>query len=187
MQLAQRIDLRGENSSWSVAIAPPSDHEQALEALRVNLESILLKPSRILKIRQESFDTLRTQLHTPGDDVVILDVPESSEPSVFRVLDVSRSALERQGPVILWMSLPTTANFVSHAPNIKSFVGSSIYAITDDGSLMTEAQRRQRLDLLRGHFGLRDEEIIRMATEHKLPPQPAFAEWLILIGRGDLL
>jgi len=45
----------------------------------------------------------------------------------------------------------------------------------------------ERLAILRNAHRLTDEQVIRMAEEGTLPREPSFAEWLLLIGRGDLL
>jgi tRNA(His) 5'-end guanylyltransferase len=60
---------------------------------------------------------------------------------------------------------------------------------------LSDRDREQRLQALRYHFGLSDEEMIRqfeagILVDPREPdggPGPHAAEWLILIGRGDLL
>ncbi|HEX2686676.1 MAG TPA: hypothetical protein VHN14_08660, partial [Kofleriaceae bacterium] len=47
--------------------------------------------------------------------------------------------------------------------------------------------KEERLRSLRDHFKLSDADVLEMAQRRALPDNVAFAEWLILLGRGDLL
>jgi hypothetical protein len=52
---------------------------------------------------------------------------------------------------------------------------------------MTEEERQRRLADLAAHYKLDNEQVIRLAEARTLPPDPEFVEWLVLLGRGDLL
>lgn len=45
----------------------------------------------------------------------------------------------------------------------------------------------QRLDSLREWSGKTDAMVIAEATDHTMPRDPQYAEWLVLLGRSDLL
>ena len=45
----------------------------------------------------------------------------------------------------------------------------------------------ERLESLRQWSGMTDEEVITRAEQGTLPGDPPYAEWLVLLGRGDLL
>jgi hypothetical protein len=98
-----------------------------------------------------------------------------------------RSALERKGPVILWLASEDIANLANFAPNIRSLIGGSIFVVGPDGGIMTETERQQRLKELSEHFGFSGDEAVRKAEARELPHEPEFVEWLVLLGRGDLL
>jgi hypothetical protein len=85
------------------------------------------------------------------------------------------------------VSMQTLLVFLASAPNTKSFIGPSIFAVGADGSLMSEDEREQRLANFRHHFHLSDDAVAKLATEGSLPTDPAYAEWLVLMGRSDLL
>ena len=79
------------------------------------------------------------------------------------------------------------ANLANFAPNIRSLVGSDYFLAGPDGGIMTEAERQERLKDLSEHFGFSGEEAVRKAQVGELPHEPEYAEWLVLLGRGDLL
>ncbi len=108
-------------------------------------------------------------------------------PEKWRLLDIMRSALERKGPAILWLASDDIANLANLAPNIRSLIGASIFVAGPDGGIMTETERQQRLKELSEHFGLTGEEVVRRAESRELPNEPEFVEWLVLLGRGDLV
>ena len=62
---------------------------------------------------------------------------------------------------------------------------------TDNRSRLTEDEREQRLRVIREFFGITDEQFVRMVESgeelhpHRLKDEAA--EWLVLLGRGDLL
>jgi hypothetical protein len=105
----------------------------------------------------------------------------------WRALDINRSGLARRGPVILWLSNAGVAALCRHAPNIKSFVGGSIIALSHHGAAMTPQERRERVADLESHYAMSSDEVTRMAKSGRLPGDPEFVEWLILLGRGDLV
>jgi hypothetical protein len=98
-----------------------------------------------------------------------------------------RSALERTGPVVLWVAPDALARLTELAPNIRSFIGSSVFIAGPEPGIMTNNERETRLEELRQYYQISDQEIVRRAQAHELPPEPHFVEWLVLLGRGDLV
>ena len=45
----------------------------------------------------------------------------------------------------------------------------------------------ERLEALRSHYGLTDEQVLERAQAKTLDWEPQVAEWLVLLGRGDLI
>jgi len=110
-------------------------------------------------------------------------------------LDRARSRLERrslQGSevdssiVVLILSAEAFAALQASAPNIASWIGGSVFALERDEKLSATA-REARLEELRRWGIMTDEEVVRHATAGTLPTDPYFAEWLVLLDRGDLL
>jgi hypothetical protein len=185
-EIARRLEIRGD-TGWLVVLSPAADPTAALEQLQTELQSILQKPARVIPLEPSTFEELRESLHQPGGDTVILSGGTGLTPEKWRSLDIVRSALERSGPVILWLAPNDIANLANLAPNIRSLIGGSIFVVGPDGGMMTEKERRERLKELSEHFGFSDDEAVRKAEARELPHEPEFVEWLVLLGRGDLL
>ena len=76
---------------------------------------------------------------------------------------------------------------VRYAPNLASFIGGNVFAIGQDDGLLSEAEIAERLSQYRQHYAMTDKELIEKASKRQLPWEPEFAEWLALLGRGDLI
>jgi len=85
------------------------------------------------------------------------------------------------------MAPDAVGRLTEFAPNIRSFIGSSIFLAGPEPGIMTDKERESRLEELRQHYQLSDQEIVRRAEAKELPPEPHFVEWLVLVGRGDLV
>ncbi len=186
VEIARRLDLRGKHA-WLAVLVPPTDPGIALDGLRAELSSLLQGPTRVLSLRDSSFEQLRESLHQPDDDIVILSADADLGPEKWSSLDVMRSSLERSGPVILWIPPDALPGISEFAPNIRSFIGPSIFNVGAEGGMMTQAERQSTLKELGQHYELSNEEVIRRAESKELSPEPHFVEWLVLLGRGDLV
>ncbi len=185
-EIARRLEMRGGNA-WLAVLSPPADPSVALEQLQIELQSILQMPARLIPLETSTFESLRESLHQPGDDAVVLSGGAGLTAAKWSSLDIMRSALERTGPVILWLDSDDIANLVEFAPNIRSFIGASIFVAGPDGGIMTDSERRERLQELEQRYALTDKEVVRKAEAKELPLEPEFVEWLVLLGRGDLV
>jgi len=72
------------------------------------------------------------------------------------------------------------------APNLASWLGAEVFAYAGDGADV-EATRVQRLAALWAWASRSDAEVVRAAEEGTLPRDREYAEWLVLLGRSDLL
>jgi len=185
-EIARRLEIRGDGA-WIVVLKPAQETEPALEAFEDELYVCLGGPVRFLDAGQLPVADLREQLHTPPDDVVVLGGLDNFNEERWTALDINRDGMARQGALVLWLSPAGAQALCRHAPNIRSFIGGSIFPLGPDGGIMPEAERRQRLADLAAHYKLDNEQVIQLAEDRKLPPDPEFAEWLVLLGRGDLL
>jgi hypothetical protein len=119
----------------------------------------------------------------PGD-VALLPLPQDILAPVARELDYARDRL-RDGPAGVIITTDTGVRILAaEAPSFWSWVGPRIWTVDRTaGQLDPEA----RLASLRQGTGWTDAAVIERAEERTLPPDPVFAEWLVLLGRGDLL
>lgn len=186
-EIARRLELRGTPSfAWIVVISPEIVGDQIQEFTK-EVKLVLDASTRIFNAFPFDFDNLRNAVHAPNHDVLVVVGLEHLGKDEWGVLDVNRSALERPGPLILWLPISSVGALNANAPNIRSFIGGSIFALSDEGSFMTEQERANRIEELSASYNLSSKAVVEMAQRGTLPAEPDFAEWLVLLGRGDLL
>ena len=95
--------------------------------------------------------------------------------------------IERLRPALLVLSRRSASLLTRFAPNLASLLGGDLWIWHADASALSEADKQIRLDRLRAWSGLCDDEVVAQAKQKVLPTEPQFAEWLVLLGRGDLL
>ena len=118
-------------------------------------------------------------------DVLLIGAEAFTETD-WRLLDRRRSEFAREGVTVVLTSPGSFAVLMRVAPNLASWLGGSVFTYEDIDALAVE-QREPRLASLRSWSGKTDEEVLRAAEEGRLPRDPEYAEWLVLLGRGDLL
>lgn len=186
--LVRGIALLGaESFHWGVLIRPDTGTENDLDPLLEELQTQLGVPLRVIEAAGRSVENLLQMLRDPPDDVVLVKGLDLWSEGEFKSLDVMRSALGRPGVVLLWMRLSGLVRLFQRAPNLRSWIGGNVSRVDEDRGFMTSEERRVRLETLSQHFGLTDEEVVARAEKKSLPPDPEFVEWLILLGRADLV
>ncbi len=186
-EIARRLELRGTPSfAWIVVISTEIAGNQ-IEEFTKEVGLVLDAPTRVFNVSPFNFDNFRSAVHSPNNDILVLIGLEHLGKEQWGVLDVNRSALERPGALILWLPITSIGDLNANAPNIRSFIGGSIFALSEEGSFMTEEERANRIEELSASYNLSSEAIVEMARRRTLPAEPDFAEWLVLLGRGDLL
>lgn len=119
------------------------------------------------------------------EDALLVEA-EAFQEEDWRLLDRRRSDLARDGVTVFLIDASSLEALMRGAPNLASWMGGNAFAreaeeASDDG------WRSQRLDALRAWSGLTDEAMLAEAAAGTLPRDPEYAEWLVLLGRGDLL
>lgn len=186
--IARRIELRGPDSwSWMAILCPTEDDDSKLTSLKDELAAVLEISARVVTLQKAEFEELVELLHSPAHDAVVLKLNPDWSAEQWSRFDLMRSSFERNGPIVLWLPASAFAMLSEYAPNIRSFVGPSVFIAGSDGGLMSEEDRRDRLTALGQYYGLTDDEIIQKSQSGTLSPEPHFVEWLILLGRGDLI
>lgn len=186
--IVRRLHGRGENSQgWFVLLKPEDGEQNFLQDLAGELRVWLGAELRVIDVATGGVEHLTRLLQEPPEDVVLVRGLDGWGATEWEDLDLNRSALQRPGTVILWVSEPAMESLFRHAPNLRSWIGGSQFDAAPDPGLMTEQERGERLAQLSAHFGLADSEVIGLAQKGSLPGDPEFAEWLVLLGRGDLV
>ena len=188
LDIARRVDVRSEAGyAWLVLIPSGQPGENSIADLRDELEVALNTTVRIVTAGTAHVHDLVLTIVERSDDVVLLcDLDEWSDEN-WAALDIQRSALERRGAMVLMLSPASLVRLSNVAPNIRSYIGGSIFQLASGGGMLTGSERDLRIRALEGYYGLTSQQVVEKAEQHILPLDPSFVEWLVLLGRGDLV
>jgi hypothetical protein len=128
----------------------------------------------------DAADQLAAEL---GSAERVLRVDEWTEDAI-RAMDEQRDAWVGQAPVVV-VGRPTDLDrFASLAPHVWSWIGPEVWRLDDDAGRFDATER---LESFRASTGLTDQQVVARAEAGQLPADPTWAEWLALLGRGDLV
>lgn len=116
-------------------------------------------------------------------DIAILLLRDSEVEGASRSLDYGRERLvDRCRGVVV--TSDAGLKILASAPSFWSWTGAQVWRPDlSAGILDVEA----RLASIRNELGKSDVEILKEAEAGTLPADPVYAEWLALLGRGDLI
>lgn len=176
--------LADDPASWAVlAVGPERVVTEVADAVET-LASLIDQP--VEPVLVTSSDDLMKAVREHAQSAMVLHGFDALSPGAWRRIDANRSRLERTLPTLMVLGQPAVERMRVHAPNLWSWVASAAWrSIPEEG--LSDEQRTQRLGALRAHFGFDDDDLVRRAVAGTLPPEPDIAEWLVLIGRGDLI
>ena len=182
--LAFEVAERSDTNAWTTVVVSDGSPHDIVDSLRAALRQIADLDCAIFE--EPSVDRLATELHRAKEPVAIVAGLDRLVPSDWVRLDGARPRLARAGAVVLMLSAPAAEQLIRFAPNLLSWLG-TIRALTPSAAPLSPAESEPRLASLRAHFGFSDEELLARADRHDLPADPEIAEWLVLLGRGELL
>lgn len=170
---------------WSILIVEP---DQAVATLVTLMEELRdLDDTPVLSIDPSTAESFAERLQTSGEATVILSGLEAFTENDWQHIDLLRSRLARQGSTILLLSTAATIRLTESAPNLSSWLGSTVWRLDASANILSPQESEQRLARLRDGLAMSDAEVVALAQQGKLPRDPEFAEWLALLGRGDLV
>ena len=172
-------------NAWLVLAVSLDKREPAIAELLAELAAGEV-PARRLHVGDDR-EAWVQQIQNPPDDFVILDGFDQWTAHDWQEADYLRSRLSRPGPQVWLLALNGIDDLVRSAPNLASFIGGNVFAIGQDDGLLSGAEIAERLSQYRRHYAMTDKELIEKASKRQLPWEPEFAEWLALLGRGDLI
>ncbi|MFM6040292.1 MAG: hypothetical protein ACKPEO_18490 [Sphaerospermopsis kisseleviana] len=186
-QLLQRIGSQPTSgNTWSALITSNLYIQQLVDDLQETL-SIFTECEVGCLSAQDATNVFVEKIIQANEDYLILWNFEQWNKNNWYELDCMRSLLMRKRGVVLVLSPDSAKIMFSYAPNIVSWLGSRVYSFLKDTELLSVEEIRERLAALREWSGLTDYQIIEMAETRTLPPEPEYAEWLVLLERGDLI
>jgi hypothetical protein len=186
-ELLQRVGAQPDDGNVWFVLTLPFEHHAALvedlgDVLEIFTESAVDSLSGIAGVVP-----LVEAIESTEAASLILSEFESWTIQDWRHLDALRSSLAVQRNAFLLLSEPATSMMLNHAPNLASWIGGRVYPFTYGAECLTETEQAARLTHLRSWAGQTDTEIIALAESNQLAPEPEYGEWLVLLGRGDLI
>jgi hypothetical protein len=185
-EVALRFMARRGHGDWTALVVDPGiDVAVAAEELADEMEAVgACAVTRV--IGAANVDELAERLAATQDPAVASGL-EAWSPGEWGHFDRLRSRFARSERTALVLGRAAFERFSQEAPNFGSWLGASVAAYLPDASVLTNGEREDRLSALRAWSGLADAEVLDRASTGKLAADPEFAEWLVLLGRGDLL
>lgn len=169
---------------WRVLVVARGAEESAADDICEEVSS--LTDLRVIRRHIRTAQDLIDECARSSEDMLIVSGLADLDEHDWRALDVNRSRLERSAPTLLVVGKQAVGRMPTLAPNLWSWIGDGIWGYDPQDGL-DDIAREQRLAELRRHFGLTDEELLLRARAGELPPEPDIAEWLVLLGAGELI
>lgn len=177
-ELAARVVLDGSTGSWFVVGV--EDGESAA-ILGEEIESLAEESVAVLAVSDR--DSLVAGSHEHAGGLAVFFTTARLEDLH---LDAARSSLQRVRAAVLAIPPRELARVASIAPHFTSWAGNRVFLVEEDRFLDEDAVEA-RLVALRNHYGMSDDELLTRVADEELPVEPEHAEWLVLLGRSDLL
>ena len=185
-EFSLRVATRPAKGDWFVLATPPHQLAETQETLEADVEAFTQVTPRVTSTVENSRDLVRAIRASP-DGVVLIGGLESFSDVEWRSVDLMRSRLEGDRTVVLLLSPKQLYLLVGSAPNLASWLTGGIWRLDEDVEQLSETERAGRLETLRTSTGMSDEDIIKGAQNGTLSREPQFTEWLLLLGRSDLI
>lgn len=185
-EAALRLMARRGRGDWmALVVEPDADITSAATELAEEMEA--LGDSVVERVSSAvNAEDLAARLATQRGPVVLSGLDGWPAPE-WAHFDCLRSRFAREERTALVLGRTTFERVVHEAPNFSSWLGASVVAYKPDASVLNDEEQARRLEALREWGGLTDEGVLARASSGTLPRDPEFAEWLVLLGRGDLL
>jgi hypothetical protein len=183
------LALRAANrrGAWFVLLVADAESvANAAEELIAELEILSQEPPVHLEHPDEPVAMAQAFAEHPAGVLVVSGIDRFTGDDWAHV-DLLRSQYQREPSMVLLMTMASMVLLMQHAPNLASWIGGTVWSWDRDAERLDPAQREARVAALREWAGFDDDELVRRAERDELPGDPDFAEWLVLIGRGDLI
>jgi hypothetical protein len=183
-ELLFKLGAQSAGNVWTVLIIDRSDSDMA-DIVENIIESIEVFTE--YSVGSWNVQANENSISSETDYEIIWNVNHWTAAD-WKSLDYQRSQLDRHkqgGSFILSESMAKL--MMSAAPNLASWIGSRVYKLILDAEILSNEDCEVRLQALRSQTGLSDEQVIQQAQAKQLPRDPEYGEWLVLLGRSDLL
>lgn len=182
---AAELLARASGGDWSALVVSEDDTAVVATETARQLELFGEEATRLF-VGTFSPDQLLSSLSLEPAAFVVVS-PQGWHEREWRQLDRTRSALPVNAALVFVLSVADFFSLSQCAPNVASLLGAQVHNVRPDEGLLTEMEKKARLEFLRETKGLTDDQVIQMAMDGTLPSEPEYGEWLLLMNRGDLL
>jgi hypothetical protein len=190
-EILSNIRVQPNRNIWSVLAIENDDIAEVLEELTDGIEVFIESSIEIINVEEkgknfnpESID----DIFNPDINYFLLWGFDSWTDVQWRQLDYLRSRLDQEKRCgVMIMSQQSVVKMIDHSPNFSSWIDGKIFYLQLGAEILTHEEGELRLIALREWAELSDSEVIEKAQTHQLPSEPEYCEWLILLGRGDLI
>ncbi len=183
--LALRLSALRGTAAYVAYLVAARDVEAVLLDLEDELRAVASHDA-VARMAPLDGDQLVSELAATSTEMIVVDA-RGFVASDWALLDRRRSAIAHRG-VLVFVTTPTSFDdLMRQAPNLASWLGGEVFAYPSADDATAAAHREQRLAALRAWASQTDEQIIAAARAGSLGRDPAYAEWLVLLGQSDLL
>jgi hypothetical protein len=183
-EFALRLNALRGTAVYAAYLAAHDQAEAAIAALQEELQAFD-EDAAISRGSPIGAAALIAALAVDLAEILLLDTRSFTAPD-WAVLDRRRSSIAHRGVLVFVTTQTSFGDLMRQAPNLASWLGGQVFAYPDDEPRLA-AHRAQRLAVLRAWASRSDAEILEAARQGTLPPDPEYAEWLVLLGHGELL
>ncbi|MDJ0733047.1 MAG: hypothetical protein QNJ47_03010 [Nostocaceae cyanobacterium] len=185
-EFLQRVGSQPNGNIWSVLVTANSDNYEVVKELEETL-AIFTECEIAIISANNSVNIIVDNIQKSTEDYLIIWNFENWDNHNWREFDQMRSRLLKKFGVVLVLSQESVVKMVTNSPNIFSWIGSRVYAFAQGTELLTEEECKTRLLALQEWSGYSNAEVIELAQSQQLPSDPEYGEWLVLLGREDLI
>jgi hypothetical protein len=184
-EILQRLSSLPDANFWSVLVITPEQQQQALTEFEEAIPIFIDEAVKVIAVTPDIEALIQA---VQSSELYILvwqfDIWQQEQ---WQQFDYARSRFSHNKGGIILLTPHSAAQFQTYAPNFASWIGSRVYDLQLGLEILTEVESQQRLKALQQFTGKTNIEVIRLAEIGQLPTDPEYGEWLVLLGRGDLL
>ena len=182
-ELALRLNTLRGTATYSAYVVDASVFDATLTEVEDELRS-MDAAAAMTRIAARGGERLVEEISAASAELLVADARGFSAED-WALLDQRRSSIAHRGVLVFVTTPASFAELMRHAPNLASWLGGEVFAYPAEDT--DAAVREQRLTVLRAWASRADDDIVDAAAAGTLPRDPEYAEWLVLLGRGDLL
>jgi hypothetical protein len=183
-ELALRLGALRGTAAYTAYLAGAADLDAALLELEDELRA-LASETAVVRISPRNGEQLIADLAATSVEMVVVDARGFAAQD-WALIDRRRSAIAHRGVLVFVTTPASFDDLMRNALNLASWLGGEVFAYPNRVTAVA-AHRERRLAALQAWASKTNNEIVAAARAGTLPRDPEYAEWLVLLGHGELL